>query len=250
MNEKLKTIALTSIFTLTGVTAALASDVNWTYDGHNGPHEWGDLSPSFAACSTGVMQSPVDLSKTNAIGNVSVSVNYKNHPLTILNNGHTVQVNFDSGSNMTSGTTDYPLVQVHFHTPSEHVISGKSFPLVAHFVHATQDGDLSVIGLMFDEGKNNPELQKIIDVAPHDKAELRTIVNSTINPAAFFSDEIKVYRYMGSLTTPPCSEGVNWHIVKESVEASAEQIKAFADIMGKNVRPIMPLNNRLMIKPN
>ncbi len=239
-------VSLASLLIVSGSVSSFVSDESWTYEA---PNKWADVSPSYEACRAGDMQSPIDLAYTNAVANVDMSLNYNKNPLNVLNNGHTIQANFLNGSSITSGERAFALVQVHFHTPSEHLISGKSYPLVAHFVHVSQDGALAVVGVMFDEGHANAELQKIIDAAPKEKAEARTLPNVMLDPNKLLPDEVSVFRYMGSLTTPPCSEGVNWHVVEKSAEASAEQIKAFADIMGNNARPIMPLNNRLLVKP-
>lgn len=231
--------------------AALAADdsANWSYEGNGGPQHWGGLSATYEACKSGLMQSPVELDQANAVGDLEVSVDYDASPLTVLNAGKTIQANFARGSYMTSGGKVFNLIQVHFHTPSEHTFSGKTYPLAAHFVHATDGGELGVLGIVYEEGESDSELQKIIDAAPPTKSDTRTIDGMELDPAAMLPDELEVFRYMGSLTTPPCSEGVNWHVAEDTVEASADQIRAMTALMGMNARPVLPLNGRLLVEP-
>lgn len=231
-------------------TPAVAQD--WSYEGPAGADRWGGLSVDFEMCERGIMQSPIDLGQANATGEVEVSVDWQEGPLTILNNGHTVQANFAPGSVMMSGGKTFNLVQVHFHTPSEHAIDGERFPLTAHFVHASDAGELAVLGVMYVAGNSHSEMQKLVDAAPAEKAAVATVDGVILDPDMLLpesDDDMQVYRYMGSLTTPPCSEGVNWHVVPEPVEVGAEQIAAMESVMGMNARPLQLLNGRLLVAP-
>jgi carbonic anhydrase len=234
---------------LVSVEVMAAGNDAWSYAGANGPEHWGDLSARYELCKAGLMQSPIDLDQANAVGDLEVSTDWRAGPLTILNSGKTVQANFEPGSYLTSGGTVFKLVQVHFHTPSEHTFSGETYPLVGHFVHATDQGELAVLGVLFEEGEANGELQKVIDAARDAGADPSAMKGATLDPNGLLPDELEVYRYMGSLTTPPCSEGVNWHVVEDTMQASAEQIGAMASMMGMNARPTLPLNGRLLVEP-
>ncbi|MGB7407527.1 MAG: carbonic anhydrase family protein [Pontixanthobacter sp.] len=238
--------AVVGSLALAGTT--LAAD--WSYEGTTGPDYWGSLDPAYEACSKGLMQSPIDLAGANARGEVSVFTDYKPGPLTILNNGHTVQANFASGSRLISGTQTFDLLQVHFHTPSEEELHGEQFPMVAHFVHADSEGSLGVLGVLFEAGDaTNPELEKIIASAPRSETSAAAVSGVTLDPRRMVPDVLDVYRFQGSLTTPPCTEGVDWHVAIHPVEASAEQLTTLRGIIGNNARPVQPLNGRLLVAP-
>jgi carbonic anhydrase len=149
---------------------------------------------------------------------------------------------------MTSHGKDYTLLQIHFHTPSEHVTNGKPAPMEAHFVHKAADGALAVLGVFYVEGAENTALKAVFDNLPGDPMEA-AIKGVHINPADILPANSGFYRYMGSLTTPPCSEGVNWFVLKKPTTASKEQIAAMAKAIGHNARPVQPLNNRLLMEP-
>jgi len=219
---------------------------HWGYEGAAGPDAWGDLAAEFNLCKTGHMQSPVDLGGADLTGNFGVKASYKAAPLTILNNGHTVQVNFPEGSTLASGPARYKLLQVHFHTPSEETIYGIHYPMVAHFVHVDYAGNLAVLGVLFEEGAPNKELDKIIRHAPVSEQGAQTY-GVTVDPAGLLPDNLAVYRYEGSLTTPPCSEGVRWHVATHRVTAGSAQIAAIHAIVGDNARPVQPRYGRLLV---
>jgi carbonic anhydrase len=233
-------------------TAAQAGDTTaaWGYAGPVGPDRWGELASAYERCKTGMMQSPIDLADANAVGDIEVSVDYEPAPLVVMNNGKTVQAKFPTGSYMTSGGRVFDLIQVHFHTPSEHTLNGQYFPMVAHFVHATDKGELGVLGILFQEGPPNAELQKIIEAARVAGAEPREFPGVTLDPLALLPSDLDVWRYMGSLTTPPCSEGVNWHVAQETITASGGQLQAMAAMMGMNARPVQSHNHRLLVEPD
>lgn len=222
---------------------------HWGYEGTEGPAYWGMLSPEFGMCATGKDQSPVDLGGANVSATIAVAANYQRGPLVTLNNGHTVQANFPSGSYLLSGARRFDLVQVHFHTPSENVVNKRVYPLEAHFVHKDAQGRLAVLGVFFEEGATNIELAKLIVAAPRQKGGPTEIEGFNFNPAALLPEKLEVYRFMGSLTTPPCTEGVHWHVARQSVQASATQIASLKAIMGLNARPVQPLGGRLLIAP-
>ncbi len=248
----------TSLLTSSALAAALlisqplhAADetASWGYAGAEGPERWGDLSAAYETCKTGLQQSPIDLAEANVIADVPVSVDYEEAPLAIRNLGKTVQVDFPSGSYLTTSGRVFGLAQVHFHTPSEHTFGGETYPLVAHFVHVADSGALAVLGILFETGEANTELDKIIDSARGAGAAPTAVAGVSIDPRALVPDTLEVFRYMGSLTTPPCSEGVNWHVVSEPMTASIAQIRAFESLMGMNARPVLPANGRLIVSP-
>lgn len=233
------------------VHASGSAQPHWGYSGHAGPEHWGELSPDYHACKMGQMQSPIDLSNANAVADVAVKMDYKPVALNILNNGHTVQFNVGNGSTLTTSSgKSYQLLQVHFHTPSEHVVDGKPYPLEAHLVHKSDDGALAVIGVFFAEGKENAALAGVFKHLPEQVQEPVAHEDVTMDPRALVPETPHLYRYMGSLTTPPCSEGVNWFVVKQAQEASAEQIAALTKAFGgANARPSLERNNRLVLQP-
>ncbi|MEZ5713225.1 MAG: carbonic anhydrase family protein [Sphingobium sp.] len=227
--------------------AAAGNAPHWSYEGEGAPDHWMKLSSDFVTCGAGKMQSPIDLQAVNARGATVVATNYQTSPLTVLNNGHTVQANFAAGSKLISGGREFGLVQVHFHTLSEHAVSGKRYPLEAHFVHADSAGKLAVLGIFFEEGAANAELSKLIAAAPKHKQDATPVAGVQFDPNGLLPPSLNVYRYMGSLTTPPCTEGVNWHVADKAITASKEQIAALHVIMGDNARPLQPANNRLIV---
>ncbi len=212
---------------------------HWDYDAH-GPAHWCDFS---AVCSNGKAQSPIDI-RTDATAPISSAnvILLDENVITraeIVDNGHAVQVNVDNGGKISVGGVDYQLVQFHFHGKSEEKIDGKQYDLVAHMVHKSAFGNLLVVGVLFEEGK---ERSAILDTVTKG-------VGSTtlLNPAALLPKESgRYWHYMGSLTTPPCSENVRWYVMKEIQSATAEQIAAMRKFYDHNYRPVQPLNGRIV----
>lgn len=235
------------LFTATAALAAapLAAQKNWSFSDGVTDERWSLISAEYALCDAGLMQSPVDLAAAKARGSIALDVNFGRTAGTISLGEEKVQVDFPAGQGMVSGGKQFNLVQVHFHTPAEHSIDGERQPLVAHFVHATDDGELGVLGVMYSEGEANAELSNIMSgIEAGNGSEVR------IDTAAMLPANLDVYRYMGSLTTPPCSEGVNWHVVAQPATASAAQIAAIRDALGGNTaRAIQPLGARLLVAP-
>ncbi|MDX1795859.1 MAG: carbonic anhydrase family protein [Hydrogenovibrio sp.] len=225
--------------------------VHWGYSGKEAPRYWADLSPKFGLCKTGKNQSPINLMDEIAVGTTSLpgfDVHYRDNVLKILNNGHTVQVNYPLGSYIKINNHRYELMQFHFHTPSEHQYNGFNYPMELHLVHRDGYGNLAVIGILFQEGKANPTLQKILDHLPKKPGKEEIVSSVTINPNKFFPAKKQFFKYSGSLTTPPCTEGVYWMVFKQPIEASALQLQQMNEAMGENARPIQKLFSRSLLK--
>lgn len=242
-------LAATSMIIGDGDARADSKSAHWSYEGNDGPAHWGDLSAKFAACKSGRMQSPIDLAGANQKAGIVLSASYHAAPLTIGHNGHTVQIDVPKGATLQLAGKTFHLLQFHFHTPSEHVISGKPYPMEAHFVHAAEDGSLAVIGAFFTEGAESAGLTTVFDNLPATKQTPKAIEGASVDPAKILPENAAFYRYMGSLTTPPCSEGVHWVVVEKPLEASREQLAAMTRAIGPNARPAQPVNNRLVVGP-
>ena len=226
---------------------------HWSYDGAEGPEHWGDLSPDYTACKAGRMQSPIDIAADATGLSVGISGNdyaYQETPLSILHNGHTVQLNYAPGSSMSVEGEKYDLLQFHFHAPSEHTVGGKHYPMEAHFVHQDSHGGLAVIGVMIEEGAANAALADAWAHLPAHETAAQMVADVSVNASAVLPADGRYYHYKGSLTTPPCSEGVRWFVLSEPISMSAAQIKKFEDTAAPNARPVQPLNARLLIGSN
>jgi carbonic anhydrase len=228
---------------------APGAPAHWSYEGDTGPEHWGQLQPDFKACQLGLEQTPIDLDSAMRGDAGIVALDYKPLPLRILNNGHTIQVNADAGCACAIGGTRYELLQFHFHHPSEHLLSGRRFDLECHFVHRSGAGDLAVVGVFIRPGEKNAALQPIWDAMPRQEGpELRA--GGSIGPVALLPRNASYFRYMGSLTTPPCSEGLTWTVFRDPIEASPEQIRQFAALFPNNARPVQGRNRRFLIEAN
>ncbi|MBB33860.1 MAG: carbonate dehydratase [Hirschia sp.] len=218
----------------------------WSYIGENGPEHWGEYDPEAVACKVGNQQSPIDLRQPiNAFVSTPQIDWHQVHKAELVNNGHTLQVNLQNAGGIVHGDKLYKLIQFHFHTPSEHTIDGRHFPMEAHFVHQAKDGTLAVIGVMFAEGANNPRLDPIWWAAP--SMEGKAAVSFELAPTDLLPKNHAAMRYQGSLTTPPCSEIVDWTVLTTPINASKSQITVFKSMFGDNARPIQPVNRRFVL---
>ena len=221
---------------------------HWAYEGKEGPEHWAKLKPEFATCEAGRNQSPINIEEAIDAPLKPLKGIQKVAAKEILNNGHTVQANFKFGNMLLLDDVPYQMKQVHFHAPSENTIKGKSYPLEAHFVHADKNGNLSVIGVMFKEGKANPGLEKLWAQMPKE-AGAPIPLKAKVSASEMIPENRDYYRFSGSLTTPPCSEGVRWLLLKTPMTASKEQIEAFEEVMRHhNNRPVQPLNGRVVVE--
>jgi len=219
---------------------------HWAYMGNVGPKHWSEVKKEFNMCSEGKQQSPINIVASKDTELKALDLNYKTGSETIINNGHTIQVNVKDGSALKIDGVDYKLKQFHFHVPSENNINGKAYPLEAHFVHATDDGKLAVVAVMFEEGAENPILAKAWKKLPSLKVGEAAKCGLTSDEVKALMPENKdYYKFMGSLTTPPCSENVKWHVYKNAMHASKEQINAFFALFSfPNNRPVQATNDR------
>ncbi|WP_448188740.1 carbonic anhydrase [Azospirillum sp. sgz301742] len=232
----------------TGQSAHPGGAPHWSYEGAGGPEHWGELTPEFRSCSLGLEQTPIDLNGAIRAQVGQFDIAFKPMPLRVLNNGHTIQVNCDAGSGTTISGTRYELVQFHFHHPSEHLLSGKAFDMECHFVHKAASGALAVVGTFITPGEANPALQPIWDAMPKQAGPEKAVASVSVDPNGLLPSNRAYFRYAGSLTTPPCSEGLTWTVFKEPVQASTEQIRQFAALFPNNARPAQSRNRRYLLE--
>lgn len=221
---------------------------HWGYEGDIGPENWGELADAFIDCKEGQSQSPIDIANPAPAELANLVFDYQPSAVKILNNGHTIQVNYDVGSSLTVDGKTYNLLQFHFHAPSEHAITGELFPAEMHLVHQNaEDQSLAVVGVMLTAGAENSAFQPVWDNLPAEEVT-EQMTEAQVNAADLLPAVQTTYRYSGSLTTPPCSEGVSWFVMTEPVELSAEQLAAFEAIYSGNNRPLQPLNDRDLVE--
>ena len=226
---------------------ALASDVKWSYSGAGAPDKWGGLSPEYAACETGKRQSPVDIKGAAVADDLApITFDYKPSPLRIVDNGHTIQVNYAPGSSITVGGKKYELLQFHFHKPAEERVNGKAYDMDVHLVHRDQDGTLGVVAVLLAKGSENPLIRTLWSNVPKAKDKEQVVDTVTVDAAALLPADRGYYTFAGSLTTPPCTENVTWFVLKAPVQVSAAQIEQFGKLYKMNARNVQPLNGRVV----
>ena len=227
--------------------AAFAATTHWEYSGEAGPAKWASLTPEYGQCA-GSNQSPVNLTALVEAELAPLQFHYLPGGKTLVNNGHTVQVNYAPGSTLELDGMHFELKQFHFHAPSENLIEGRSYPLEGHLVHANDKGELAVVAVMFEAGRANPALSQAWQALPAKAGETRAL-KVPLSAEQLLPTQRDYYRFSGSLTTPPCSEGVRWLVMKQPVQVSQAQIDAFKAVMHHpNNRPVQPLNGRLVLQ--
>jgi carbonic anhydrase len=220
----------------------------WGYSGEIGPEHWGELSDKYEMCAKGKNQSPIDLADFTDADLPPIEFSYSSDAKEIVNNGHSVQANYAAGSSISVDGHEYSLLQFHFHSPSENHIKGKSFPMEGHLVHADKDKNLAVVAVMFEEGKASGAMADLWEQMPS-KAGDKATLSSSVNALTLLPENRDYYSFNGSLTTPPCSEGVKWMVMKQPVSVSNDQVEAFKRVMGHpNNRPVQPVNARAILE--
>ena len=219
--------------------------IHWGYEGAGAPENWSKLDPQNKACAIGERQSPIDIKDGIKVDLEPIKFNYQPSTFRIVDNGHTVQVQVGEGSISLTGKS-YELVQFHFHRPSEEKINGQRFDMVVHLVHKADDGQLAVVAVLLERGNENPFIQTLWNYMPLEKNMPVSPPNAIVDLNTLLPTSRNYYTYMGSLTTPPCSEGVLWLVMKQPVQVSPEQINIFSRLYRNNARPIQPSSGRLI----
>ena len=229
-----------------GVTVAAEGGhgAHWGYEGEFGPEHWGGMGDENTLCGEGKRQSPIDISAVSVTELPKITFSYSESPLDITDNGHTIKVDYEKGSSITVGGKNYELLQFHFHSPSEHTVGGKSYPMVVHLVHKAADGQLGVVGVMMREGNANDLIDQLWTMMPTRKDTEKSVEAVKINVASLLPKDSTYFNYSGSLTTPPCSEEVNWMVMAQPIEVSSAQIEKFRTRYSGNNRPVQSLHDR------
>ncbi|MBE7417495.1 MAG: carbonic anhydrase family protein [Ideonella sp.] len=222
---------------------------HWSYHGENGPQAWARLKPEFGACGNGTRQSPIDIRDGIRVDLEPVQFEYQSGAFSVLDNGHTVQVNVAPGNAIEVMGRRFELVQFHFHRPSEERIDGRQFDMVVHLVHRDAAGKLAVVAVLLDSGSAHPVVQAVWNNLPLEKGD-PVNARAPLDPAQLLPQDRRYYAYMGSLTTPPCSEGVLWMVMQQPVAISAAQIDVFAHLYPMNARPLQQASGRLIKQSN
>ena len=230
----------------TSIIAASEGEHHWSYSGANGPAHWGET------CAAGKHQSPVGIRTTSARVQKlpALAFDYKPTALHIVDNGHSVEVDVDKGSTLAVGGARFSLVQFHFHKPSEESVDGRRFTMDAHFVHRDADGNIAVVAVLLQNAAANPLIETLWRHLPHEKGRAVSPAGVTIDPGKLLPTNRSYFTYVGSLTTPPCTEGVRWFVLKTPAPISSSEVAAFGKLYPLNARPIQPTHGREILSSN
>jgi carbonic anhydrase len=221
----------------------------WSYEGESGPANWGTINPAWAKCGTGNRQSPIDIRDGMKVELEQIGFDYHPSSFNVTDNGKTVQVMVGGGNFLNVGNRMYELVQFHFHRPSEERINGKGYEMVVHLVHKDAEGHIAMLALLLERGKPQPVIQTVWNNLPLEKYD--TAAPSTVlDPLELLPARRDYFTFMGSMTTPPCQEGVLWIVMKEPVQASPQQMALFSRLYPLNARPVQPSSGRIIKESN
>ncbi len=225
---------------------AHGGEVHWAYDGENGPQNWGKLKSDFNVCAIGKRQSPINIEESMTLQGPAepLGFNYTASSGTVVNNGHTIQVDLYGDNTLTVRGSVYKLVQFHFHTPSEEQVNYRNYAMVAHLVHKNNEGQLAVVAVLLDPGVANALINKVWTYMPLDTSDRVRLPGGIIDMNELLPKDQRYYQFIGSLTTPPCTEGVLWMVMKTPTQLSREQIRLFQQLFPNNARPVQAVNGR------
>lgn len=221
---------------------------HWDYGGPTGPEHWGAMKPEYGTCATGQRQSPVHIQEQSTLQGPADALRFNYHPSggSVINNGHTIQVDVEGENTLTVRGSTYTLLQFHFHHPAEEKINQKGFAMVAHLVHKNEQGQLGVVAVLIDPGEANSFIHKVWTHMPLDVNDRVKLPAGLLDLRELLPQDPRYYMLMGSLTTPPCTEGVLWMVLRQPVTVSREQLRLFSQLFPMNARPIQALNGRVV----
>lgn len=230
----------------TGGTAHAAGEAPWRYEGEAGPQAWGQLKPAFNVCAIGKRQSPIHIEESATLQGPAEPLVFSYQPSsgTVVNSGHTIQVDLVGDNSVTVRDSTFKLLQFHFHHPAEERVNDKGFSMVAHLVHKNQEGQLAIVAILLDPGAANALIDKVWTHMPLDAGDRVRLPAGLINMNELLPKDQRYYQFMGSLTTPPCSEGVLWMVLKQPTTVSLGQVKLFSQLFPNNARPVQAVNGR------
>lgn len=235
-------IAVTTLFAGVGEHK---NPAHWEYEGELGPDHWSEI----CGCKIGERQSPIGISITEKAKLDEIVFNYYPTPLRIINNGHTIQFNYGKGSYITIGHRKYELMQFHFHTPSEHVLHGKHYDMEVHLVHKGAHGELAVVGIFMEAGRENDFIRTLWSHFPKEQNQEHIVSDTRINAQQILPKNTHAYyNYAGSLTTPPCTENVNWLVLKTPIDISQAEVNKFASLFKYDARPVQHVHGRVILE--
>jgi len=220
----------------------------WDYGTAHGPSHWGELKPEFVACKDGHHQSPIDIRNPQKADLPPIQFDYNPSPLDIIDNGHTIMINYTPGSSITIAGKKYTLKQFHFHRPSEEKINGKGYEMAVHLVHADQEAKLAVIAILLKQGEDNPLIHELWKDLPKEKEKEEVLKEIQIDLNKLLPADRSYYTFSGSLTTPPCSEDVTWFVLKHPATVTAGEIEQFSKLYRNDARPTQPLYDRVVLE--
>ena len=226
-----------------------AHAAHWGYNGAGGPDQWGLMKPEFSTCASGTRQSPIDIRSGVRVDLEPIQFDYRPTGFRVVDNGHTIQVNLDGGNSIEVQGRRFDLLQFHFHRPSEERIDGRQFDMVAHLVHKDPEGRLAVVAVLLDRGSAHPLVQAVWNNLPLEKGS-EVVVRANLDMNHLLPADRRYFTYMGSLTTPPCSEGVLWMVMQQPVPIANDQINVFSRLYPMNARPIQQASGRLIKQSN
>ena len=223
-------------------------EAHWAYEGENGPQKWGAMKPEFNVCAIGKRQSPIHIEETATLPGPAepLQISYQPSGGSVVNNGHTIQVDLEGDNTLTVRGSVYKLVQFHFHHPAEEKVNYKGFAMVAHLVHRNDAGQLAVVAVLMDPGAPNPLIHNVWTHMPLDTADRVKLPAGAIDMNKLLPQDQRYYQFIGSLTTPPCTEGVLWLVLKQPMTLARDQLKMFSALFPNNARPTQPLHGRLV----
>lgn len=223
-------------------------EAHWAYEGINGPQAWGLLKPEYASCASGQRQSPINIDDSITLRGPAeaIAFDYHTSSATVVNNGHTIQIDVTGDNGILVRGTRFQLLQLHFHHPSEERINHRGFAMVAHLVHKDYLGRLAVVAVLLEPGEANPVINQFWTYMPLGPGDRVAMPLGSVELSQLLPKDQRYYQFMGSLTTPPCSEDVLWMILKQPVTLSHAQMRLFAQQFPNNARPVQPINGRVI----
>ncbi|WCL54207.1 carbonic anhydrase [Gimibacter soli] len=242
----IRPVALMAAMILSAAAHAQVED-RWGYSGNKGPDRWGKLSRDYATCATGTAQSPIDISATDPIVMNRLEFDYKVTPVDLHNTGLTIKFAVEPGSSVKIGDKIWVLTEINMHAPSEHAVLGVHAQMELEFMHKNAWDEIAVFSVLVKEGREHRAASEFWASLPIEAGQQNKVPTVLVNPRDLMPSSRGFYRYMGSLTTPPCTEGVHWYVMKEPIEMSAAQIRALKTLTKMNARPLQDRNHRMIL---